>query len=96
MRLAREQGKTVVLTTHQLDMAQELCDRVAIMRGGRVAADMPVQDLLGRFRQDRYRIALGTCIDLSGGPLPDGITVSQEDSATILTASNLDSLGSTA
>jgi ABC-2 type transport system ATP-binding protein len=25
-RLAREQGKTVVLTTHQLDMAEDLCD----------------------------------------------------------------------
>ncbi|MCL5994940.1 MAG: hypothetical protein M1546_02655 [Chloroflexi bacterium] len=32
--LASEQGKTVVLTTHQLDMAQELCDRVAIMSKG--------------------------------------------------------------
>ncbi|HKF16666.1 MAG TPA: ABC transporter ATP-binding protein [Candidatus Dormibacteraeota bacterium] len=93
VRLAREQGKTVVLTTHQLDMAQELCDRVAIMRAGCVAADMPVQDLLRRFRQDRYRIALGTWTDLTGVPLPEGLTTSHEDGATILTASNLDSPG---
>jgi ABC-2 type transport system ATP-binding protein len=91
VRLAREQGKTVVLTTHQLDMAQELCDRVAIMRDGSVAADMPVQELLRRFRQDRFRIALDTLTDLREVPLPDGITVSQEDRATILTAPNLDS-----
>src|SRR5581483_11636467 len=32
--LARGVVKTVVLTTHQLDMAQELCDYVAIMRKG--------------------------------------------------------------
>src|SRR5215471_15078616 len=93
VRRAREQGKTVVLTTHQLDMAQELCDRVAIMRAGRVAADMPVQDLLRRFWQDRYRIVLGTSTDLRGVPLPDGITVSQEDGATITPASKLDSTG---
>src|SRR5260370_17695011 len=58
--LAQEQGKTVVLTTHQLDMAQELCDRVAIMRSGRIVADLPVLELLKRFRQDRYPYVLGT------------------------------------
>ena len=55
-RLAQEQGKTVVLTTHQLDMAQELCDRVAIISKGRLIADEPVEDLLGFFRQEYYQI----------------------------------------
>jgi ABC-2 type transport system ATP-binding protein len=31
-------GKTVVLTTHYLEEAEELCDRVAIMDGGRIIA----------------------------------------------------------
>ncbi|HEY3342103.1 MAG TPA: ABC transporter ATP-binding protein [Anaerolineae bacterium] len=56
MRLAREQGKTVVLTTHQLDMAQELCDRVAIMSNGRLVANQPVSELLGVFREEYYQI----------------------------------------
>ena len=46
LRLARERGKTVVLTTHQLDMAEEVCDRVAIMRRGELIADQPVHELL--------------------------------------------------
>ncbi|ACU73067.1 ABC transporter related [Catenulispora acidiphila DSM 44928] len=38
MREIRDRGKTIVYTTHQLDEAEALCDRVAIMSGGRVVA----------------------------------------------------------
>src|SRR5438874_2013923 len=34
----REQGKTILLTTHYMDEAQILCDRIAIMDGGKVIA----------------------------------------------------------
>jgi ABC-2 type transport system ATP-binding protein len=52
VKLAREQGRTVVLTTHQLDMAQEVCDRVAIVREGALIANQPTHELLARFRRD--------------------------------------------
>src|SRR3954467_2568248 len=38
IRSLRSLGKTVVLTTHYLDEAQELADRVAIIKGGRILA----------------------------------------------------------
>jgi ABC-2 type transport system ATP-binding protein len=38
IRSLRDLGKTVLLTTHYLDEAQELCDRVAIIKGGRILA----------------------------------------------------------
>jgi ABC-2 type transport system ATP-binding protein len=87
VRLAHEEGKTVVLTTHQLDMAQELCDRVAIMRAGRVVADLPVHELLRRFRQDRYQIVVGTLTQGGELSLPVGTTVSSSDGTTMLTSS---------
>jgi ABC-2 type transport system ATP-binding protein len=34
----RERGKTVFLTTHYMEEAEELCDRVAIMDNGRIVA----------------------------------------------------------
>jgi ABC-2 type transport system ATP-binding protein len=58
IRSIRSGGKTVVLTTHYMDEAEELCDRVAIMdRGKIVALDSPhvlVERLLsGGFRRER-------------------------------------------
>jgi len=54
--LVEDEGKTVVLTTHQLDMAEALCDRVAIINKGRIVADQPVASLLALFREKTYRI----------------------------------------
>ena len=45
MRALRELGKTILLTTHYLDEAQELADRVAIMKDGRVLAVGPPRQL---------------------------------------------------
>lgn len=57
-RLAREEGKAVVLTTHQLAVAEELSDRVAVISDGRILADRPVDDLLDQFREDRFDIVV--------------------------------------
>lgn len=56
--LSRDQGRTVILTTHQLDMAQAVCDRVAIMRQGSLIADHDIQELLNIFREEYYEIRL--------------------------------------
>ena len=39
-------GTTVVLTTHYLEEAEELCDRIAIINHGRVIANQPTSTLL--------------------------------------------------
>ena len=51
----QELGKTVLLTTHYLDEAQELSDRVAIVKEGRIVAEGP-PDQLGPGRS-RYRVS---------------------------------------
>ncbi|MEA2144147.1 MAG: type transport system ATP-binding protein [Solirubrobacteraceae bacterium] len=48
-------GKTVLITTHYLDEAQALCDRVAIIKGGRIlAVGAPAE--LGVGASTRYRV----------------------------------------
>ncbi|MFI9595019.1 ATP-binding cassette domain-containing protein [Nonomuraea sp. NPDC052265] len=75
---ARELGTTVLLTTHQLDVAEELCDRVAVMRQGRLVADLPTRELLARFRErDRYEIRV------EGAAPPGFDAVTREDVTTI-------------
>ena len=54
VRRLRELGKTVLLTTHYLDEAQELSDRVAIVKDGRIVASGPPRELAGAGA--RYRI----------------------------------------
>jgi len=48
VRSLRDLGKTVLLTTHYLDEAQELADRVAIVKDGRVLAIGPPRELEAR------------------------------------------------
>src|SRR4051812_21917180 len=55
VRSLRDLGKTVVLTTHYLDEAQALADRVAIVKAGRILADGPPGELGAG--AERYRIA---------------------------------------
>jgi ABC-2 type transport system ATP-binding protein len=44
-RLSAE-GKTVILTTHYIEEAEALCDRVVVVRAGRIVADGTPLDLL--------------------------------------------------
>ena len=55
VRSLQELGKTVLLTTHYLDEAQALADRVAIIKDGRIVADGPPAEL-GVDAATRYRI----------------------------------------
>ncbi len=68
-RLAAEEGKAVVLTTHQLAVAQELSHRVAVINRGRIVTDRPVRELLDEFREDRYHVEVGVG--------PDGVPPSR-------------------
>jgi ABC-2 type transport system ATP-binding protein len=45
----RERGATVVLVTHYMDEAEQLCDRIAVVDGGRVVATDTPQGLIARF-----------------------------------------------
>lgn len=67
LKLAGEQGKTIILTTHQLDVAQSVCDRIAIMRQGQVLTDQPKDALMQVFTQEVYEIRLGGKIPPSNG-----------------------------
>ena len=80
IRLIRDRGHTVVLTTHYMEEAEELCDRVAIMDGGHIIAlDTPqklVDELIGRgFRKERVeRLANleDVFIEMTGHDLREG------------------------
>ena len=51
VRQLNAQGVTIVLTTHYLEEAEQLCDRIAIIHHGRVIANEPTRDLVARAQE---------------------------------------------
>ena len=51
-------GVTIVLTTHYLEEAEQLCDRIAIINHGRVIANEPTRELLGRAQEKNLVVTL--------------------------------------
>jgi lipooligosaccharide transport system ATP-binding protein len=45
----KQRGVTLVLTTHYMDEAEQLCDRLVVMDGGRIVAEGSPRDLVERF-----------------------------------------------
>ena len=58
VRTAREEGRAVVVSSHELPLIEAVCDRVIIINSGRVVADDAVARLLEVFRARSYRLRL--------------------------------------
>jgi len=59
VRELNRQGVTVLLTTHYLEEAEELCDRIAIINHGKVIACERKEDLLARVDSKELVLTLG-------------------------------------
>jgi ABC-2 type transport system ATP-binding protein len=51
VRKLHASGVTIVLTTHYLEEAEELCDRIAIINHGRVIANEPTRELVSKAQE---------------------------------------------
>ena len=60
------QGVTVVLTTHYLEEAEQLCDRIAIINHGKLIANEPTRQLIAK-AQDKA-VVVEVDRDLQGAP----------------------------
>ena len=80
------QGKSIMMTTHYMEEAAELCDRVAIMDHGHILEMGTVPELIGRRFKERA-VFFDTSPKLPVGQLGklDGVTrAAQEDGQTVL------------
>jgi len=57
-QLARDEERTFVVSSHDMDVIQDVCGRVVIMSSGRVVVDDQVGHLMSLFRTRAYRIGL--------------------------------------
>jgi ABC-2 type transport system ATP-binding protein len=76
----RDLGKTILLTTHYMDEAQHLADRVVVVARGKVIAE-GTPDTLGRGADEAALVAFRVPYGVPAGelPLPDGADVERQE-----------------
>lgn len=65
IQMTREQGKCALVTTHDMGVAQELCDRIGIINKGQLAACKPTEDLLDVFSDHTYEYRVDRLPDVA-------------------------------
>lgn len=57
--LQAKERRTVVVSSHDMRVIQDVCSRVIIMSRGKIVADEKIQNLLSLFKTRNYRVVLG-------------------------------------
>src|SRR5438477_8133840 len=69
VRKLNREGVTIVLTTHYLEEAEELCDRIAIIHHGRVIANEPTRELVAKAQEKAVVVTFDR--DIASVPVDD-------------------------
>ncbi len=56
-------GCAILLTTHQLDIAEQLADNIAIIQKGEIITELPTDELIRKFSGKTYKIEMETVLD---------------------------------
>src|SRR5690606_4711804 len=96
-RLRDEHGVTVMLSSHQLQQVQQICDRVGIFVGGRLIACGPIDTLARQIFGDEPLLEVG-CTPLDDGALAaarsvDGVREVEREGDLLLVRAERDARG---
>jgi ABC-2 type transport system ATP-binding protein len=81
IREINQQGVTIILTTHYLEEAENLCRNVAIIDHGEIITNTSVSNLLSTLQMESFVLFLSEpCVDL---PVLDGLTLRKIDEKTL-------------
>ena len=88
IRELNKNGTTVILTTHYLEEAEQLCKNIAIIDKGLIVENTSMKDLLTKLDMQTFILDLETNLDTL--PAFDGYIVNQIDPSTLRVALNRD------
>ena len=83
-----ENGTTIILTTHYLEEAEQLCRNIGIIDQGEIIVDSSMQELLRKLDVQGFVLDLED--PLEAAPSIDGFPLKLKDSLTLVTAINKD------
>ena len=75
------QGVTIILTTHYLEEAEQLCRNIAIIDGGRIIHDTSMRELLKELHVETFILDCGN--ELSQAPILEGYPCERVDDHTL-------------
>ena len=79
VRLLNDLGVTIILTTHYLEEAQEMCDRIAILNKGNIVALDSTKNLLDKIQTKKVTFKTDKKIDIKDEDLPSLKLISKLD-----------------
>jgi len=80
-RINREEGVTIILTTHYLEEAESLCRRVGIINHGEIVRDTSVRELLAELDTETFLLDLAHPVEAA--PEIEGFEISRVDDAQL-------------
>ncbi|MDC1159787.1 ABC transporter ATP-binding protein [Candidatus Pelagibacter sp.] len=69
VRMLNDQGVTIILTTHYLEEAEEMCDRIAILNKGNIVALDSTKNLLDRIQTKKIIFKTDKKVEIKDGDL---------------------------
>ena len=81
-----DNGTTIILTTHYLEEAEQLCRNIGIIDHGEIVVDTTMKDLLSRLDVQGFVLDLEKPLETE--PKIEGFELRLEDSLTLVTAVN--------
>jgi lipooligosaccharide transport system ATP-binding protein len=94
LRLLKKEGTTILLTTHYMEEAFQICDTVMIMHKGQRIIEGPPRQLIKK-NIERYVLELFDVSSLAGqldDALQNGVRIDRSQQVTLLFSSNLEYL----
>jgi len=79
VRLLNDLGVTIILTTHYLEEAEEMCDRIAILNKGNIVALDSTKNLLDKIQTKKVTFKTDKKIDIKNDDLPSLKLISKLD-----------------
>jgi ABC-2 type transport system ATP-binding protein len=83
-----QNGTTIILTTHYLEEAEQLCRNIGIIDNGKIVANTSMKDLLGSLNVQGFVFDLQSPLDKA--PAIEGFPIKLEDPLTLVAAVSKD------
>ena len=84
VKLLNKNGVTIILTTHYLTEAQEMCNRIAILDKGKLAALDTTDNLIGRIKNKKVKFKLDKNVHIETNNLDSIKVISNNENVLII------------